>query len=133
MIKSNRAAALRWLAGNVGQTLDTVQCDAAGNVKWIPGPRVLDAASKGRFVMKSDEPGQARASYITTDPGNRYFVVGDTLTIETMISMVSGPDGAAEVWQTTHYTVRRRSAEPFVSIADLDAQSDGRISIIAVR
>lgn len=102
MIKSNRAAALRWLSANVGTVLDTVQTKADGTVTWIPGPRLLGQRSASGFTMAS----AGRESWISTDRANRFYVRGDTLTIESMVSMTSGPDGVAEVWHTTHYSVR---------------------------
>lgn len=112
MVKSNRAAALRWLEANVGATLDTVQTDAAGAIRWIPGPRQLRPAP-GRnagYVMVNPGDSTARGSYLGTDPANRFYVVGDTLTIEAMTGLTSGPSGVAEVWHITHYSLRTADA-----------------------
>lgn len=120
MIKSNRAAALRWLDGNIGATLDTVQTDAAGAIRWIPGPRRLVKIGATRYGMIPADaaPGSgARPSYLTTDGANRFHVAGDTLTIEALTGLTSGPSGVAEVWHITHYSVR--TAEAFTVAHEL--------------
>lgn len=118
MIKSNRAAALRWLDGNIGATLDTVQTDAAGAIRWIPGPRRLVKIGATRYGMQSLSPSNARrTSQLSTDGANRFYVAGDTLTIEALTGLTSGPSGVAEVWHITHYSVR--TAEAFTVAHEL--------------
>lgn len=115
-MKSNRAAALRWLADHVGVVLDTVQTDAAGTITWIPGPRTLTKESRKDGFSMANAAG--RRSWLSTDRGNRFYVNGDTLTIEALTGITSGPSGVRETWHITHYSVR--TDEAFVTVNTID-------------
>lgn len=154
MIKSNRAAALRWLAAHAGQTLDTLAYEN-GELCWAPGPRRLDNVRSGSasgWVMV--RPSEHGGSHLSTGTDSKFFVDGDTLIIRSMVHMVSGPNGVVETFRETHYFVA--TPAPFVvvaercvscehvtpdhligcravTIADVAAASDGRIRIIPVR
>lgn len=106
MVKSNRAAALRWLAAHAGQTLDTLAYEN-GELCWAPGPRRLDNVRSGSasgWVMV--RPSERGGSYVSTDQdGTEYFPNGDTLVIRSMVHVMSGPNGVTETYRETHYSV----------------------------
>lgn len=114
MVKSNRAAAMRWLAAHAGQTLDTLAYEG-GELCWAPGPRRLEKAPAGRAGYTMVRADGSR-SYMS-ETGNQFFVDGDTLVIRSMVHMVSGPNGVIETFRETHYFTTTEA--PFVSLADI--------------